>query len=183
MEYVKTEVDGVWILKPHKFVDGRGYFMETYRKDDFDRHVGAVEFIQDNQSASTKGVLRGLHYQKGCWSQAKLVRCLRGRVVDVAVDLRKSSRTFGKHVMVELSEENALQLFVPRGFAHGFMVLSDEAVFAYKVDNVYMPAEEASIAYDDKELGIEWPLSEVGEVNLSDKDRKGVSFAEAPKFE
>lgn len=133
MEYLKTEIDGVYVLEPRVFRDARGYFFESWRQADFDQHIGRhVEFIQDNESKSSYGVLRGLHYQKGEYSQAKLVRVIRGRVLDVAVDIRKSSPTFGKYVAVELSEDNKRQLFIPRGFAHGFLVLSDEAVFTYK---------------------------------------------------
>ena len=146
MEYLKTEIEGVYVLEPRVFRDARGYFFESWRQADFDQHIGRhVEFIQDNESKSSYGVLRGLHYQKGEYSQAKLVRVIRGRVLDVAVDIRKSSPTFGKYVAVELSEDNKRQLFIPRGFAHGFLVLSDEAVFTYKVDNVYAPQHEASI--------------------------------------
>ena len=129
MEYQKTDIEGVFLVKPRVFGDARGYFVETWKQADFDEHVGKVTFIQDNESKSSHGVLRGLHYQKGEWSQAKLVRVIKGRVLDVAVDIRKSSPTFGKHIIAELSEENKLQLFIPRGFAHGFLVLSDEAIF------------------------------------------------------
>lgn len=158
--------------------------METWRKEDFDKAIGyPVNFIQDNQSKSVRGVLRGLHYQKGDAAQAKLVRVLQGCVVDVAVDLRQDSPTFGKHVMVELSEENQRQLFIPRGFAHGFQVLSETAVFTYKVDNRYAPEAECSIAYNDSELQIAWPIMAESEVILSEKDLKhAVSFAAAEKF-
>ena len=139
MEYIKTDIDGVWIIEPKVFNDARGYFFEAWKKDEFEQHIGPVTFVQDNESKSSYGVLRGLHYQKGEFSQAKLVRVIKGRVVDVAVDIRKSSKTYGKYVMVELSEENKRQLFIPRGFAHGFLVLSDEAIFTYKVDNIYAP--------------------------------------------
>lgn len=136
MEYEETDIKGVWVLTPKVFNDNRGYFFEAWKKSDFEAHVGKVDFIQDNESKSSYGVLRGLHYQKGTYSQAKLVRVIKGKVLDVAVDLRKSSPTFGKHVMVELSEDNKRQLFIPRGFAHGFLVLSPEAIFTYKVDNI-----------------------------------------------
>ena len=160
MEYLKTEIEGVYVLEPKVFRDVRGYFFESWRQADFDQHIGRhVEFIQDNESKSSYGVLRGLHYQKGEYSQAKLVRVIRGRVLDVAVDIRKSSPTFGKYVAVELSEDNKRQLFIPRGFAHGFLVLSDEAVFTYKVDNVYAPQHEASIRWNDEDIHIEWPIS------------------------
>ena len=135
MEYIKTEIDGVWIIQPKVFNDARGYFFEAWKKEEFEQHVGQVDFIQDNESKSSYGVLRGLHYQKGDCSQAKLVRVIKGRVVDVAVDIRRNSPTFGKYVMVELSDENKRQFFIPRGFAHGFLVLSVEAVSTYKVDN------------------------------------------------
>ena len=145
MNYIQTEIDGVWLIEPKVFHDARGYFMEAFKEEEFRAHVGNVHFIQDNESKSSFGVLRGLHYQKGDCSQAKLVRVIKGKVLDVAVDLRKSSPTFGKYVSVELSEENKRQFFIPRGFAHGFLVLSDEAVFTYKVDNVYAPQSEASV--------------------------------------
>ncbi len=185
MEYLPTSLDGVWILTPRIFTDARGYFMETYRKEDFDRHVGyAVDFIQDNQSKSSRGVLRGLHYQRGDLAQAKLVRVLSGCVVDVAVDLRRSSPTFGQHVLVELSEDNQRQLFIPRGFAHGFQVLSDTAVFTYKVDNRYAPEAEASIRFDDPDLGIDWPITAPDELLLSEKDlHHAVPFREAELFD
>lgn len=183
MEYIKTKIDGVWILEPLVFEDARGYFMETWREEDFNRAIGnEVRFVQDNQSKSSRGVLRGLHFQKGDASQAKLVRVLQGCVVDVAVDLRKSSPTFGQYVMVELSEDNKRQLFIPRGFAHGFQVLSDTAVFTYKVDNRYAPETECSIRYDDPTIGIDWPIKGDGVV-LSEKDlTHAVSFAQAEKF-
>ena len=183
MNYIKTEIPGVWILEPRVFNDARGYFMETWREEDFNKAIGSeVRFVQDNQSMSSRGVLRGLHFQKGDASQAKLVRVLQGTVVDVAVDLRQDSPTFGKYVMVELSDENKRQLFIPRGFAHGFQVLSETAVFTYKVDNRYAPETECSIRYDDPTIGIEWPI--LGdEVVLSEKDlNRAVSFADADKF-
>lgn len=185
MEYIPTDIEGVWILEPRVFADARGYFMETYRKSDFDAHIGRpVDFVQDNQSQSVRGVLRGLHYQRGELSQAKLVRVLSGRVVDVAVDLRRSSPTLGRHVMVELSADNQRQLFIPRGFAHGFQVLSDEAVFTYKVDNCYAPEAEASIRFDDPDLAIRWPIADRSEVILSEKDlTRAVAFREADLFD
>lgn len=184
MEYKKTEIEGVWILEPKVFNDLRGYFFESWRQADFDANIGHhVEFIQDNESKSSFGVLRGLHYQKGEYSQAKLVRAIRGKVLDVAVDLRKSSSTFGKYVMVELSGENKRQFFIPRGFAHGFLVLSDEAVFTYKVDNVYAPQSEASLRWDDEAVGIEWPINK-DQILLSEKDlNKAVSLQDAEVFE
>lgn len=184
MNYIKTEIPDVWIAEPRVFEDARGYFMETWREADFNQAMGYdVHFVQDNQSQSTRGVLRGLHYQKGECSQAKLVRVLQGCVVDVAVDLRKDSPTFGKYVAVELSEENKRQLFIPRGFAHGFQVLSETAVFTYKVDNAYAPQAECSIRYDDPAIGIKWPITNPAEVLLSEKDlNHAVSFEEAEKF-
>lgn len=181
MEYIKTHIEGVFVLEPKVFGDARGYFMETFRQEEFDSMVAPVRFVQDNESKSTRGVLRGLHYQKGAYSQAKLVRVIQGRVLDVAVDLRKSSPTFLQHVAVELSGENKRQLFVPRGFAHGFVVLSDEAVFCYKVDNVYAPQAECCIRYDDPAIGVEWPLP-AEELLLSAKDAQGISVHEAELF-
>jgi dTDP-4-dehydrorhamnose 3,5-epimerase len=184
MEYKETEIEGVWVLEPKVFNDQRGYFFESWKQADFDEHIGYhVEFIQDNESKSSYGVLRGLHYQKGEFSQAKLVRVIRGKVLDVAVDIRKSSPTFGKYVMVELSDENKRQFFIPRGFAHGFLVLSDEAVFTYKVDNVYAPQSEASIKWNDKTVGVEWPI-DAKDVLTSEKDlKKAFSFEDAEVFE
>lgn len=182
MEYIKTEIEGVYILQPKVFEDARGYFFEAFKLDDFTKHIGNVAFIQDNESKSSRGVLRGLHYQKGGYSQAKLVRVIKGRVLDVAVDLRKSSPTFGRHVMVELSEDNKKQFFIPRGFAHGFLVLSDEAVFTYKVDNVYAPQHEASIRFDDAELGIDWPMRS-DEILTSKKDLEALPFRDAEYFD
>lgn len=182
MEYIKTDIDGVFILQPRVFEDGRGYFFEAWKQADFDQHVGKVSFIQDNESKSSYGVLRGLHYQQGEFSQAKLVRVIKGRVLDVAVDIRKSSATFGKHVMVELSGENKRQLFIPRGFAHGFLVLSDEAVFTYKVDNVYAPQHEASIRWNDPTLNIQWPI-DPKDVVTSEKDLNASTLNEAKLFD
>ena len=184
MNYIKTVIPDVWVCEPKVFADARGYFMETWRASDFNEHIGhEVNFVQDNQSMSSRGVLRGLHFQKGEFSQAKLVRVLQGTVVDVAVDLRQSSPTFGKYVMVELSAENKRQLFIPRGFAHGFQVLSDTAVFTYKVDNIYAPQAECSIRYDDPKIGIAWPITNPQELLLSEKDlQHAVSFDEAEKF-
>lgn len=169
MEYNKTEIDGVYTLQPRVFNDARGYFMEAWKQQEFEEHIGPVHFIQDNESQSVRGVLRGLHYQKGQWSQAKLVRVIKGCVLDVAVDIRRSSPTFGHHVMVELSGENKRQFFIPRGFAHGFLVMSDEAVFTYKVDNVYAPQAEAGIRWDDPQLAINWPI-DPKDVITSEKD-------------
>ena len=181
MDYIKTEIDGVWIIQPKVFNDARGYFFEAWKKEEFEQHVGRVDFIQDNESKSSYGVLRGLHYQKGDFSQAKLVRVIKGRVVDVAVDIRRNSPTFGKHVMVELSDENKRQFFIPRGFAHGFLVLSDEAVFTYKVDNPYAPQSEASIRFDDPDLAIQWPI-DANDVLTSAKDLDALSLKNAELF-
>ena len=181
MLFEKTNIDGVFIITPNFIGDNRGYFVERYRKDLFDKEIGKVDFIQDNQSLSSKGVLRGLHYQKGEFSQAKLVWVLSGKVIDVAVDLRKDSPTFGKHVMVELSGENRKMLFIPRGFAHGFLVVSEEATFAYKVDNVYTPSEEVTIYFDDEDIDIKWPIEGM-DIKLSEKDKKGIRFVDAEHF-
>lgn len=170
MEYKETDIKGVWVIEPKVFNDARGYFFEAWKKDEFEDHIGTVHFIQDNESKSSRGVLRGLHYQKGDLSQAKLVRVISGTVIDVAVDIRHSSPTFGRYVAVELSAENKRQLFIPRGMAHGFLVLSDEAIFTYKVDNVYAPQAEASIRFDDPTIGIEWPI-DPSEMLLSAKDQ------------
>lgn len=172
----------MWIIEPKVFNDARGYFFEAWKKDEFERTVGQVDFVQDNESKSSYGVLRGLHYQKGEYSQAKLVRVIKGRVLDVALDIRKSSPTFGQHVMVELSEDNKRQLFIPRGFAHGFLVLSDEAIFTYKVDNTYAPTQEASIRWNDESLGLEWPI-DPKDVLTSEKDLKGKLLKEAELFD
>ena len=182
MKYTETEIPGVYIIEPRVFNDARGYFFEAWKKEEFEENVGKVEFIQDNESKSTFGVLRGLHYQKGEASQAKLVRVIKGRVLDVAVDIRKSSPTFGKHVMVELSDENKRQFFIPRGFAHGFLVLSDEAVFTYKVDNPYAPTQESGIRWNDEELAIEWPI-DPEQVITSEKDLNACSLKDAELFD
>lgn len=182
MNYIEQSVKGVFVIEPKVFGDSRGYFYESFKQAEFDEHIGYhVEFVQENQSKSSKGVLRGLHYQKGDASQAKLVRVVKGSVLDVAVDIRKSSPTFGKYVAVELSEENNRQLFIPRGFAHGFLVLSDEAVFTYKVDNVYAPQADAGIMYNDPQVGIEWPKLDC-EFLLSEKDTKHPLLKDAEVF-
>jgi dTDP-4-dehydrorhamnose 3,5-epimerase len=182
MNYIQTEIEGVFIIEPKVFKDSRGYFMEAWKQEEFNEHVGKTNFIQDNESKSSFGVLRGLHYQKGSLSQAKLVRVIKGRVLDVAVDIRKSSPTFGKHVKIELSEENKRQLFIPRGFAHGFLVLSDEAIFTYKVDNPYAPQAEAGIRWDDPALAIEWPI-DFSQVLTSEKDLKHPLIKDAELFD
>ena len=182
MEYIKTEIEGVFVIEPKVFNDARGYFMEAWKQAEFNEHVGKVDFIQDNESKSSFGVLRGLHFQKGAAAQAKLVRVIKGKVLDVAVDIRKSSPTFGKHVMVELSEENKRQFFIPRGFAHGFLVLSEEAIFTYKVDNPYAPQSEAGIRWNDPDLAIQWPI-DPQQVQTSEKDLKQPSFKDAEVFD
>lgn len=170
MKVIKTDIEGVLILEPRVFEDSRGYFFESYSKRVFDAEVMPVTFVQDNESCSSRGVMRGLHFQRPPFTQAKLVRCVRGRVLDVAVDLRKSSPTYGKHVAVELTEENHRMFFVPRGFAHGFAVLSDTAVFQYKCDNYYAPEFDGGISILDDSLGIEWQIPE-SEAILSAKDQ------------
>ena len=170
MELIETLIEGVVVLRPRVFGDARGYFFESYSQREFERLVGKVGFVQDNESKSRYGVVRGLHFQKPPYAQSKLVRVVRGRVLDVAVDIRKGSPTFGQHVAMELDGEEKLQFFIPRGFAHGFAVLSDEAVFQYKCDNFYAPEAEGALAWDDPDLGIDWRLP-LGEVVLSEKDR------------
>lgn len=182
MDYLKTEIEGVYIIEPRVFNDARGYFMEAWKQEEFNEHIGRVDFIQDNESKSSFGVLRGLHYQKGEASQAKLVRVIKGKVLDVAVDIRRSSPTFGRHVMVELSEDNKRQFFIPHGFAHGFLVLSQEAVFTYKVDRPYAPRAEAGIRWDDPDLAIEWPI-DPGQVQTSAKDLVQPLFKDAELFD
>lgn len=177
MKFTEAEIKGVWIIEPERHGDSRGWFMETFRLADFREATGLtdLEFVQDNESMSTRGVLRGLHFQRGEHSQAKLVRVSLGRVLDVAVDLRPGSPTYGYHVAAELSDTTGRQMFIPRGFAHGFLVLSDEARFEYKVDNYYSPGEEGSVRWDDPDLAIAWPLEGI-EPSLSDKDLKAPSF-------
>ena len=182
MEFKKTSIDGVYVIEPRIFTDARGYFFEAWKQAEFEEHIGKVNFVQDNESKSSRGVLRGLHYQKGDYSQAKLVRVIKGCVLDVAVDIRKSSPTFGQHVMVELSGENKRQFFIPRGFAHGSLVLSDEAIFTYKVDNVYAPQADAGIRWNDPALGINWPI-DPKEVLTSEKDLKQPLLKDAECFE
>ena len=182
MEYKKTTIEGVYIIEPKVFKDARGYFFEAWKKEEFEQHIGKVEFVQDNESKSSYGVLRGLHYQKGDCSQAKLVRVIKGKVLDVAVDIRKSSPTFGKYVMVELSDENKRQFFIPRGFAHGFLVLSDEAIFTYKVDNAYAPQADAGIRWNDPDINIQWPI-DPAQVQTSETDLKQPFLKDAEVFE
>lgn len=168
--FVKTDIDGVIIVEPTAYGDNRGYFMETYQKEDFITGGIDVDFVQDNQSMSTKGVLRGLHFQIN-YPQSKLVRCIRGEVYDVAVDLREGSPTYGKYVGVLLSAENKRQFFIPKNFAHGFLVLSDEAEFVYKVDDFYHPNDEGGLMWNDPTIGIDWPIPEGMEIKLSEKDK------------
>ncbi len=170
MNIIPTEIDGVLIIEPRIFQDSRGYFFESFNLREFEEKVGAIDFVQDNESKSCYGVLRGLHFQRDGHSQAKLVRVVKGKVLDVAVDLRRGSATYGRHVAVELSEDNHRQFFIPRGFAHGFSVLSDEVIFQYKCDNYYCPSSEGAIAWNDPDLGIDWRIPE-DKVILSEKDR------------
>lgn len=179
MTYIETEIPGVWIIEPKVFKDARGYFMEAWKKAEFEEHIGKVEFVQDNESCSSKSVLRGLHYQLAPYSQSKLVRVIKGCVLDVAVDLRKGSPTFGKYVAVELSDENKRQFFIPQGFAHGFHVMSEEAVFTYKVDNPYAPTHERGLRFDDPTVGVDWKITEPAILNLSDKDRNAALLQDA----
>ncbi len=182
MNFIETAIPGVWIIEPKVWGDSRGYFVETFKQKVFDEKVGKVNFIQDNESKSSFGVLRGLHYQLGEFAQAKLVRVIQGSVIDVAVDIRKSSPTFGKHVAVELTGENKRQLFVPRGFAHGFIVTSPEATFVYKVDNDYAPQHEKCIIFNDPALGINWGLV-ASDIKMSAKDLEGVLLKNAEIFD
>lgn len=178
MKVIKTAIEDVVIIEPDVFGDARGYFFESYSQKRFDEQVRPVKFVQDNESKSRYGVLRGLHFQKGKDAQSKLVRVVKGRVLDVAVDIRRGSPTFGKYVAVELTEENHRQLFIPRGFAHGFSVLSEEAVFQYKCDNLYAPQSEGAIAWNDPEIGIDWGLK-AEDVLLSAKDAAHPLLSEA----
>ena len=170
MKFIKTKISDVFIIEPSVFGDDRGYFLESFNLEKFEENMFPIKFVQDNESMSSRGVLRGLHFQKPPYAQAKLVRCIEGCVMDVAVDIRKGSPTYGKHVSVELSGENKKQLFVPRGFAHGFSVLSENAVFAYKVDNDYAPEYDAGIRWNDTNLNINWGLEE-NNILISGKDK------------
>ena len=170
METIHTEIEGVVIVEPRVFTDSRGYFFESWSERVFNDQVTPVSFVQDNQSCSSYGVIRGLHFQYPPYAQAKLVRCVVGKVLDVAVDIRKGSPTYGRHIAVELSAENHRQLFIPKGFAHGFAVLSDMAVFQYKCDNYYAPESEGGLALDDEVLNIDWGL-ELSEAILIENDR------------
>lgn len=171
MEVIKTDIDGVVIIEPRIFKDARGYFFESYSKREFDEKVRPINFVQDNESCSSYGVMRGLHIQRPPFAQSKLVRCVKGAVLDVAVDIRKGSPTYGRHVAVELTEDNHRQFFIPRGFAHGFAVLSDIAVFQYKCDNYYHPEADGGISIQDESLGIDWRINPAKAI-LSDKDTK-----------
>ena len=179
MEVIKTDIDGVVIIEPQIFNDERGYFFESFSQREFDEKVCKTVFVQDNESKSSYGVLRGLHFQKPPYAQSKLVRVLKGAVLDVAVDIRKGSPTFGKYVAVELSGENHRQFFIPRGFAHGFSVLTDEAIFQYKCDAFYAPQSEGALAWDDPDLGIDWKIPP-DKVILSEKDRQHCRLQDAP---
>ena len=181
MKVIKTSIEDVVIIEPDVYGDARGYFFESYSQKRFDEQVRPVKFVQDNESKSRYGVLRGLHFQKGKDAQSKLVRVVKGRVLDVAVDIRRGSPTFGKYVAVELSEDNHRQLFIPRGFAHGFSVLSEEAVFHYKCDNLYAPQSEGAIAWNDPEIGIDWGLK-AEDVLLSAKDAAHPLLSEAEEL-
>ena len=176
MNFIKTDIDGVVIVEPKVFEDNRGYFFESYNETEFNNNGITAKFVQDNQSKSSYGVIRGLHCQLGEHAQAKLVRVLKGKVLDVAVDARKNSPTYGKHVAVELSDENKRQLFIPRGFLHGFSVLSEEAVFAYKCDNIYMPSAERGIAFNDPDLNIDWKIKpEKWNLSVTTKNSQSLS--------
>lgn len=182
MNVIKTDIEGVVVIEPQVFGDERGYFFESFNAECFLAETGIdVAFVQDNESRSKRGVLRGLHFQREPYAQAKLVRVVQGRVIDVAVDIRPGSPTFGKYVATELSGENHRQMFIPKGFAHGYVVLEDDTVFQYKCDEYYHPESEAGIAWNDPQIGIEWPLSE-DEIILSDKDRKHATLKELCEF-
>ena len=170
-EVIKTDIEGVFIIQPKVFGDSRGYFMESYSMRDFNEQVADINFVQDNESMSTYGVMRGLHFQRPPYAQSKLVRCVKGKVIDVAVDIRKGSPTYGKHVAVELSEDNHRQFFIPQGFAHGFAVLSNEAIFQYKCYNFYHREADGGICITDQALGIDWKIP-LSEALLSEKDKK-----------
>lgn len=170
MNIIKTTIEEIVIIEPQLFKDDRGYFFESFSQREFNEKVRKVDFVQDNESKSSYGVLRGLHFQKPPYAQSKLVRVIKGAVIDVAVDIRKGSPTFGQHVSVELTEENHRQFFIPRGFAHGFSVLTDEVIFQYKCDNFYAPQCEGALAWDDPNLNIDWKIP-VGKIILSEKDK------------
>lgn len=171
MNFIKTNIPDVLIIEPQVFGDERGYFFESFNQKQFEEHIGKIDFIQDNESKSSKGVLRGLHFQKPPFTQSKLLRCIEGEVLDVVVDLRKESPTYKQYLSVVLSGENKKQVFVPKGFAHGFLVLSETATIAYKVDNYYAPAHDSGIVWNDDEIAVDWGVS-IDEVQLSGKDRE-----------
>ncbi len=177
MNFIETAIPGLIIIEPEVFKDARGYFLESYNQKAFESFIGDIDFVQDNESKSTYGVLRGLHFQEPPFTQAKLVRCLLGRILDVAVDLRSDSVTFGKYLSIELSSEEKSQLFIPKGFAHGFVVLSKEAVFSYKVDNFYSARHDSGIAWNDPFFGIDWKVSS-NEIIVSEKDKSLKPFSE-----
>jgi len=179
MKYTETEIPGVWIIEPNVFTDERGYFMEAYKEHEFEDNIGKVHFLQDNESCSSRGVLRGLHYQLAPFAQSKLVRVIHGNVLDVAVDIRKNSPTFGEYIAVELSGENKKQIFIPKGFAHGFYVMSETAVFTYKVDNPYAPKHERGICFNDPTIGVDWHIMPGDMVSTSEKDRSAPLLHEA----
>lgn len=182
MNIIKTDIEGVIIIEPKIFSDDRGYFFESFSQQRFIENICETTFVQDNESKSTYGVLRGLHYQKPPFAQSKLVRVVSGRVLDVAVDIRKGSPTFGKYVSVELSEDNKRQFFIPRGFAHGFVVLSQTAIFQYKCDNYYAPQSEGSLLWNDKTVNIDWQIPQT-DIILSEKDKISPVFSEAWFFD
>lgn len=178
MKFIKTQFPDLIIIEPTIFGDDRGYFIESFNKKEYGKYIGNVDFIQDNESKSSRGVLRGLHFQKPPYAQAKLVRCIDGEVLDVVVDLRKDSPTYKEYFSVKLSGDNKRQVFIPRGFAHGFVVLSETATFAYKVDNIYSPEHDSGIAWDDEEIGVYWEIA-TDEINMSNKDKKLKPLTEA----
>ncbi len=181
MEIIKTNIEGLYILEPRVLKDGRGYFFESFSQKEFDEKIRPIKFVQDNESKSCYGVLRGLHFQKGNHSQSKLVRVVKGKVLDIAVDIRRGSPTFGKHVSCELTADNHRQFFIPRGFAHGFVVISEEAVFQYKCDNIYAPQSEGAIIWDDPALGIDWQIPHE-DVMLSAKDKQHPKLADCTEI-
>ena len=176
MKIIKTSIEGLVIIEPKIFKDSRGYFFEPYNKLKFDKYLGKINFVQDNESKSERGVLRGFHFQKPPYAQAKLVRCIQGEVIDIALDLRKKSNTYGKYHKILLSSENKKQFFVPRGFAHAFLVLSKSAIFSYKVDNIYAPDFDSGLIWNDLELKIDWPIKET-ELIISEKDKNLSTFS------
>ena len=179
MIFTRTEIPDIWIIEPAVFGDSRGYFMETFKKQEFEHHLGFCDFIQDNESCSSKGVWRGFHYQLEPYAQSKLVRIIQGNILDIVVDLRKGSSSFGKYVAIELSGENKRQLFIPKGFAHGFYVISETAIFTYKVDNPYMPAYERVIRLSDPTIGVEHELLREQSIIMSEKDRRAPLLCDA----